>query len=231
MSFGRTRIFSLLHLSIALFLGVLLGACLDIPNAPDSDRRVTSIKVHTIQNGVEDSTLLKINPMDSVLFQAVVTPSSAAGELTYSWFLEDELLSEGRSYGTSPESGMDIPDRLVVKDKNGNKQEVRIQIIENRPPVLSNTTVPTDGDTVYASKNSPVTFSWLSKDFNGDVLKNVLVIDGTSYPVGPLNQVVQSGFEPGKHTLSIIVEDVYGEVDSIPTMTFYVVDTLEVHND
>jgi hypothetical protein len=62
---------------------------------------------------------------------------------------------------------------------------------------------------------------------NGDSLFHILEIDGIRYDVGTLLQVKQSGFKAGKHKFRIVVQDLYGDTDSLAYRHFYVVDTLE----
>lgn len=208
-----------------------LAACLDVPHEPSSYRRVSSIEVHTIQNGVEDSTLLKVNPNDSVQFVAVVKPKAAKDELAYYWYNDGELIDSGRTLTVNPRFALNIPEILVVKDKGENEREIEIHIVMNSPPELSQKTTPADGDTLFATSTSPVTFRWIATDEDSDDLNNVLIIDGTRYPVGELNEVQQSGFKPGEHTFEIIVTDPYGDADTLPERTFYTIDTLEAEND
>jgi hypothetical protein len=62
---------------------------------------------------------------------------------------------------------------------------------------------------------------------NGDSLFHILEIDGKPYDVGTLQQVKQSGFKAGEHKFRIIVNDLYGDSDTLAYKKFFVVDTLE----
>jgi hypothetical protein len=45
--------------------------------------------------------------------------------------------------------------------------------------------------------------------------------------VGTLQSVQQSGFEKGVHTYQVVVTDSYGDSDSLPRLTFTVLDSTE----
>lgn len=226
MSFGRTRIFKLLRLSIALTLGGLFVACLDIPATPDTERKIESIKVHVLQNGSVDSTLLKINPNDSATMVAVVRPDSLEEDLQFYWLGDDDnLMGSGKEYPIPLEESNNPPKALLVKDKEGNTRTISISTITNTAPTLGKGTVPMDDDTLVATNDAPILFQWTSTDSRDDELTHILQIDKESYNVGPLTKIYQSGFTPGEHKFRVIVTDSYGDSDTLSSwVQFFVKD-------
>ena len=145
---------------------------------------------------------------------------------------KDSLLKQDTHYTFYPNAlNETIPNKLIVSDKEGNQQVLEFTVVINTPPVLSDSTVPASGDTLYGSQFSAFRFSWSSMDldlYSGDTLFHILEIDGKQYDVGTLLEVKQSGFKAGKHKFRIIVRDLYGDTDTLSYKDFYVVDTLEV---
>ncbi len=224
-----------LNICLAPFAFGLLAGCLDIPEAVNDSHKIVSVDVLVKQFGDTSPEPLKLNSSEKAELIAEVIPSNEEDKVKYYWYSEDEVLDSGKTYAVSTNfmassflSKKFIPDRLVVKDREGSVLEKEFSVIVNTPPRLSKTTVPADGDTLYGNSQTPFNFAWLSVDNDeDDRLLNVLEIDGTRYQVGELNQVSQSGFGEGSHTFRIIVEDALGDRDSLPEREFFVIDTLE----
>ena len=223
-------------LVFATFFALFLAGCLDAPDYPHELQPVESINVMVKQKKDSYSTLLKVNPSDSATITAKVVPEKIQDDLTFKWFFvgesKDSLLKQGDHYSFYPNSlNESIPNKLIVSDKEGNQQVYEFTVVINTPPVLADSTVPADGDTLYGSQFSAFRFSWNSMDldlYSGDTLFHILEIDGNQYDVGTLLEVKQSGFKAGKHKFRIIVRDLYGDTDTLSYKSFYVVDTLEV---
>ena len=223
-------------LMAATFFGMFLVGCLDAPDYPHALQPVESVTVKIKQNGSSFSTQLKVHPSDSATIKAEALPKAYQKDLTFEWFHtndeKDSLLSRGESYTFYPNvTNGSIPNKLKAIDKEGNQQIQEFSIVINSIPVLSDSTIPANGDTLYGSPHSAFLFAWYSIDIdlvNGDSLFHILEIDDKNYDVGTLLEVKQSGFKPGKHKFRIIVHDLYGDADTLPYKKFYVVDTLEV---
>ncbi|WP_405322920.1 hypothetical protein [Fibrobacter sp.] len=223
-----------LFVTIAL-LGVFLAGCLDAPSDPDDLQPVESVSIKIKQDKGDYSTVLKVHPSDSATILATVEPEKLQKDLSFKWYYtfegKDSLLQKGEQFTFYPSrSESTIPNKLIVSDKEGNKQTYEFSVIINTAPVLSDSTIPVNGDTLYGTKESAFLFEWYSLDMdlaNGDTLFHILEIDSTQYDVGTLMQVKQSGFKAGKHSFRIIVRDLYGDSDTIAYKSFYVVDTLE----
>ena len=222
-------------LMTAAFFGIFLVGCLDAPDYPHALQPVESISVKVKQGGSSYSTLLKIHPSDSATIKAEAVPKNYQNDLSFEWFYsndkKDSLLARGDHYSFHPNaSDESIPNKLTVTDKEGNSQTQEFSIAINSIPVISDSTIPSNGDTLYGSKESAFFFAWYSFDMDmadGDTLFHTLDIDGTEYDVGTLLEVKQSGLKEGKHKFRIIVRDIYGDADTLPYKKFYVVDTLE----
>lgn len=227
MSFGRTRIFRLLRLSIALTLGALFVACLDIPSNPDSTAVVETVKVMVYQNDIYDSTFYKINPAESASLVAKVYPASFENELEFYWYFNDELVDSGTVYSIRFQDLSNIPNILFVTDKGGNSRTVRFTTILNSAPIIDSKTIPADGDSIEATENTPVLFQWNTFDSNDDKLTHILEIDSTSYNVGPLTKISQSGFEPGEHSFRVIATDSFGDSDTLSWVRFTITNSRE----
>lgn len=223
-----------LFVTIAL-LGVFLAGCLDAPSDPDDLQPVESVSIKIKQDKGNYSAVLKVHPSDSATILATVEPEKIQKDLSFKWYYafegKDSLLQKGEQFTFYPSrSESAIPNKLTVSDKEGNKQTYEFSVIINTAPVLSDSTIPVNGDTLYGTKESAFLFEWYSLDMdlaNGDTLFHILEIDSTQYDVGTLMQVKQSGFKAGKHSFRIIVRDLYGDSDTIAYKSFYVVDTLE----
>ena len=121
-----------------------------------------------------------------------------------------------------------IPDRVEIIDNEGNRLEKQISVIVNAPPEISKVTTPANGDTLYGNSHTPFLFAWYAWDRDDDdIIYSIIEIDGKSYSLGELDNIRQSGLDEGEHTFRIIVEDSRGDRDSIPSRTFFVLDTLE----
>lgn len=222
-------------LAFFAFFGIFLAGCLDAPNDPQELQTVESISIMVKQKDNSFSTILKVNPSDSATIKASVIPEKFHDELSFEWFYsnenKDHLLKNGSSYSFYPNrSGEDLPNKLIVTDQEGNNKTYEFTVVINTPPVLSDSTIPSNGAKLYGSPESAFLFEWYSIDkdlSNGDTLFHILEIDGKQYDVGTLLQVKQSGFKAGEHSFRIIVRDLYGDADTLAPKKFYVVDTLE----
>ena len=221
--------------SLAFAACAVFVACLDIPDAPDNSGKIQSVEIQVDQFGKRKSTPLKILSSDSAILVAAVSPDTYKNNVRYYWYNDTTLIDSGRKITISPDlmlsdfiSDNFVPNRLTIIDNEGNQIEKDFHIDVNAAPRLSTKTIPADGDTLYGNTNTAFTFAWLVyDDSETDTLQSILEIDGISYHVGELNQVQQSGFSMGKHTFRILVQDSYGDMDSLPYRKFYVVDNLE----
>lgn len=234
VSFMKMNKRSVLALCLALMAGGLFSACLDIPDAPNDSPKITSVEVLVKQFDETKESPLKINSDESAELIADVNPNHFRNDVKYFWYKGDDKLGEGMVYtistddmASSEKIKQHIPDKLIIEDREKNRLSTTFQITINVPPKLSTKTIPADGDTLYGNTHTPILFSWQSSDRNEDKrLSHTLEIDGKLYNVGELQQVLQSGFTEGRHTYRILVEDSFGDKDSIPEQEFFVVDTL-----
>lgn len=205
----------------------LLAGCLDIPDSPDPPNTDFHISVYVTQKGQNDSTLLKIHPEKPATLIAQIHPKELEPELKFCWY-RDSLLGETSSYRISPDpEDSSIPNKLVVKDREGNSVSVKFKITVNSVPEFYPDFSPAQGDTLYGTRSTPFTFSWNAEDREDVNLSYTLELDTTAYPVGSLKKIQQSGLEPGIHIFRVIAKDSEGDMDSLPFVKFYVVDTLE----
>ncbi len=217
------------------FFGLFLAGCLDAPDYPETFTPIDSIRILAKQKGDSFSTQLKIYPSDSATIKVQVLPEKYQNDLTFEWFYstdkKDSLLGHGEEYSFYPtKDRKNIPNKLISTDREGNKESQNFTVVINSPPVLSDSTTPANGDTLYGSSKSVFLFAWNSIDvdmLNGDTLFHTLDIDGKEFDVGTLLQVKQSGFNAGEHKFRIIVHDLYGDTDTLAYMKFFVIDTLE----
>ena len=234
VSFVKKNNRSLLDISLALVAGVLFSACLDVPHAPNDVQKISSVNIFAKQFDETIEEPLKINSTEQAELIAEVTPSRFKNKVKYYWFNDDEILDSGATYTISTTymasnflSRKFIPDRLVIKDSEGNSLETAISVKVNNPPQILAETIPADGDTLYGNSHTPFLFSWTSYDRDdGKGLNNILEIDGIQYNVGELQQVMQSGFNIGVHSFRILVMDSLGDKDSTAIQEFLVLDTL-----
>lgn len=205
----------------------LLAACLDIPDTPEPQNTASHVAVYAVQKGNADSTSLKIHPEDPATLKAVVHPRGLESELDFSWY-RDSLLGSGATFKISayPEED-EIPNRLVVKDSEGNSVSSDFEITVNSPPTFTEDFFPAQGDTLYGTARTSFTFSWKAYDNEDTSLDYILELDTTHYYVGALEKIQQSGLQSGTHLFLVIVRDSEGNTDTLPPVKFYVVDTLE----
>ena len=223
----------LLNVSLALAASALFSACLDVPHAPNDPQKISNVSVFAKQFDEAIEEPIKINSTEKAELIAEVTPSKYKNKIKYYWYNDDEILDSGATYTISTTymtssflSKNFIPDRLVIKDGEGNSLETTFTVKVNNPPQILAETIPADGDTLYGNIHTPFLFSWQSFDRDGSKgLENVLEIDGVQYQVGELQQVMQSGFSAGTHTFRILVTDSLGDKDSTDKQEFFVIDT------
>ena len=223
-------------LVVFTFFGIFWAGCADIPDAPGAAQPIESVSIMVKQNSDSFSTVLKVYPSDSATITAKIVPETYQDDISFEWIYskdnKDSLLERGKQYSFIADTfTATIPNKLIASDKEGNRETYEFNIVINTPPVLSDSTIPVNGDTLYGSPESAFLFEWYSIDMdldNGDSLFHILEIDGKPYNVGTLLQVKQSGFKTGEHKFRIIVRDLYGDTDTLSYKTFYVVDTLEV---
>jgi hypothetical protein len=220
-------------LILATFFGLSLVGCLDAPNDPGALKPVESIRILVKQKESPYSAQLKVHPSDSATLYAEVSPEKYQDDLKFEWIYasekKDSLLTRGASYTFYPNDDV-LPNKLTAIDGEGNRQTQEFNIIVNTPPVLSDSTVPASGDTLYGTSTSAFLFSWNSIDIDllgNDSLIHTLDIDGKEFEVGSLLQVKQSRLTEGEHKFRIIVRDIYGDADTLSYKKFYVIDTLE----
>ena len=221
--------------SLALAAGALFSACLDVPHAPNDVQKISNVSVFAKQFDEAIEEPIKINSNEQAELIAEVTPSKYKNKIKYYWYNDDDILDSGATYTISTTymtssflSKNFIPNRLVIKDEEGNTLETTFSVNVNNPPQILAETIPADGDTLYGNSHTPFLFSWQSFDRDGSQgLENVLEIDGTQYQVGELQQVMQSGFSEGRHTFRILVTDSLGDKDSTDKQEFFVIAALE----
>lgn len=212
--------------------GLLLCACLDIPEEPEVSEKITSVNVVITQNNQKDSTLLKITSNEKATISAHVHPNAHRESLEYLWLNRGKVIGEKSSSEVDVSQNAIIPDSLVIRDPYGNTISKSLRIIVNTPPTLSKKTVPADGDTVIAQPSTPILFQWNSSDPDYiDNLNHILEIDGVSYKLGNNTSIRQSGFSKGKHSFRILVSDAYGDKDSTAHVNFYVKEQKEASNE
>lgn len=219
--------FILFSVCAALGICTVLTACLDIPDAPDGSNKATEIIITVYQDEEDVSTHLKINTGKSATIKGAVKPTVPEEEITFTWYLDKEWLGEGATFLCQYPGIDDIPNRLVVSDREGNSLEKSFSITINASPKIYSNILPADSSEFHINFHQSVTFKWYSNDADDDVLENQLVIDEQIYNVGPLTQVSQSGFSPGRHTFYIIVKDSKGDTDKSQERTFFVYDPVE----
>ena len=220
----------------AVFVVVLFAllGCLDIPDEPEIGLELERIDVFVFQEGNLDSTLLKIRPNDSSVLSAATYPRQLKNQLTFHWLYKSgdstTVLGEGLEYPIPAYSETeDIPNAIEVTDEVGNSAMLEFEIVVNMRPKLDTETIPADGDTIYGNEHSSVRFAWKSSDsdsFDWRLLDHTLIIDDIPYGVGRLTEIMQSGFKPGEHKFQVIVQDSFGDADTLPEKKFFMVDTI-----
>ena len=211
-----------------------LSGCLDIPDEPAEKVYLERLDIFVLQEGTADTTLMKIRPTDSSVVKAATYPMQLKNSLTCHWlYIKGDsatVMGEGYEY-TIPANtkAKDIPNAVEVTDEVGNTFLKEFKIVVNLKPVLEPQTTPANGDTLYGNTNTSIKFKWNSYDsdsFDENHLEHTLVIDNVPYAVGGLTELMQSGFSEGRHTFQVIVNDTFGDADTLAEKTFYMVDTL-----
>ncbi|SHK53253.1 hypothetical protein [Fibrobacter sp. UWEL] len=220
---AKKSIYTFFTLCISLGVCGALTACLDVPSEPSSSGKAKSVSVYVVQNSVTDSTLLKINTQDSAKFVAQVKPSKYEDQLTYTWYHDDDKLASGISYTDQFLLEEDVPNRVVVKDKEGNTLESNFTFILNTPPRLSATMIPADSTVFTIGEKQSIEFKWYYYDSDdNDEITSYLTLDNEVYTLGSLSSIVQSGFSAGEHSFSITVVDKNGDKASSKMRVFFV---------
>ncbi len=212
-----------------------LGACGDIPDLPDSSAKIHDFEVYVHQSGKDTYEPLKINSNDSASLAIYISPENERERVRCFWYNGEDLLDSGMTYPVSTTMTAStftarnfIPDRVEIADREGNRLGKNISVIINAPPQIVGAATPANGDTLYGNSHTPFLFAWYSWDSdNNDRISNTIEIDGISYSLGEMNQIMQSGFGPGEHYFRVIVEDSRGDRDSIAPQTFIVIDPVE----
>lgn len=212
--------------AFVLFAIFLLSGCLELPESPDVSKELKSLTVFAFQDGVADSSLLKIHPGKPSTLQAEVYPHQLKKELEFEWWRDSVVLGRGERFKIdSVELEERIPNVLKVRDALGGEMEIQFHLVVNTPPKMESATKPHEGDTLVGYAHTSFLFSWASSDKDasfGDRLLHTLVLDGLSIEVGELTRLYQSGFEPGEHSFSVIVTDSFGDSDTLSPVTFFV---------
>lgn len=233
-SAGMSKGFRLVCGAVFFVALTALSGCLDIPDDPNESLYVERVDIFLFQDGTPDSTLLKIRPNDSAVVRATTYPRQFKNNLTFHWLYckgdSATIIGDSAEYTipASPEAS-DIPNALEVFDEVGNKISKDFVINVNMAPKLYTETIPANGDTLYGNRHTSIQFKWKSYDydsFDENKLQHTLIIDGVEYPVSRLTEIVQSGFTEGVHTFQIIVQDSFGDADTLAPRSFYILDTL-----
>lgn len=233
MFFMGKRLFAPFYASVALAICTFLVACLDIPSEPETKNQIEKIAVFVYQGSLKDSVQLKINSKDSSALVAKVYPEEHSKDVSYFWYKDQKLLDSGSTYPITARNASNsifrnssIPNRLTVSDKNENSISVDFNVIVNAPPMLFQSTTPSQGDTLVGNSSTPILFRWASADPDkGQKLTHILEIDNIQYSVGEFTEVRQSGLKQGDHRFRVIVVDPYGEKDSTSWQEFYIART------
>jgi hypothetical protein len=104
---------------------------------------------------------------------------------------------------------------------------LNFEITVNSPPAFTEDFFPAQGDTLYGTTRPAFTFCWKAYDNEDASLDYILKIDTTHYHVGALEKVQQSGLHAGIHLFQVFVKDSEGDTDTLPSVKFYVIDSLE----
>lgn len=224
---AKKSIYTFLTLYMSVLACGILTACLHIPSEPSASGKATSLTVYVSQNKTKDSTLLKISTQDTATFVAQVRPTKYKDKLTYSWYHDNEFLGSGATYTDLFLQNEDVPNRVVVVDKEGNFMENTFDFILNTPPRLGATTFPADSAHFYITKYQSIEFKWFVFDANDKELTSYLTIDSEEYNVQSLTSVYQSGFNPGWHSYKITVMDRHGDKATSPKRYFKIEDPME----
>ena len=223
----RIPLFKMVRLHLAMAAAFLFCACLDIPDSPEPKNTASYVTVYAIQKDKADSASLKIHPESPATLKAEVYPKELESELDFAWY-RDSLLDSGDTFKIPSYAEKEsIPNRLVVKDSEGNKADLSFEITVNSPPTFTEDFSPAQGDTLYGTTRTSFAFSWKAEDSEDAALDYILELDTDRYYVGALENIQQSGLTPGTHLFRVIVKDSEGDTDTLPLVKFYVVDTLE----
>ena len=208
-----------------MFLTIFTG-CLETPNSPDTSKQLEYLQVFSFQEGIEDSSQLKIHPGKSAYLLADAYPHQYSRELSFEWLRDSNVLGQGIKFtidSTTPSK--DIPNKLKATDIQGNFCFYEFNVVVNTAPQMGTATKPAQGDTLYGKETTAFFFQWSSsdKDLNrGDKIQHTLILDETAYPVGNLTNIYQAGFSEGRHSFSVIVTDSFGDSDTLKTVEFFV---------
>ena len=227
--FGRTRFCKAPAITLALSV-VFLNGCLDIPDTPDDPPEIEHISVYVEQEGIKDSSILKIFPGDTATLKVSVFPRQYKKDFSFEWKRADKTLGTGESYVIPPKTPTkNFPTLLAVYDPLGSETTIPVDVVANTPPQMDSIVSPAAGDTIYGNATMAILFKWYAYDMDlnyGDALNYTLVIDSTRYELGSLNDILQSGFAPGEHSFYVKVTDSYGDCDSVAPQKFYIIDSL-----
>ncbi|MBQ3714562.1 MAG: hypothetical protein II892_03125 [Fibrobacter sp.] len=228
MVLNKTYISRILSSLAMLSAGIVLSACFEIPSKPNEKESVKSISVYVKQDGVIDSTLLKIHPQDPAEISVTVHPNEYSDELEFNWYREEDgrkatRLGDGTKFHINKNaSASSLPNKLVATDAEGNSLVSRFDIIINSPPKIDSIIKPQPSDTLYGNENTSFLFEWISHDRDNEEFSHTILLDGKAYAVGDFSSIRQSGFEKGEHTFQVIVIDNYGDSDSSEVIDFLV---------
>ena len=162
--FGRTRFCKAPAIALALSVAFLNG-CLDIPDTPDAPPEIEHISVYVEQEGIKDSSILKIFPGDSATLKVSVFPRQYKKDFSFEWKRSGRTLGTGESYVIAPKApARDIPTLLAVYDPLGGETTVSFNVIANTPPQLDSIVSPAAGDTIYGNASMAILFKWYASD-------------------------------------------------------------------
>ena len=223
----RVPVLKQVRLLSAVAAALLLCACLDIPDSPEPKNAASYVTVYAVQEGKTDSADLKIHPEDPASLKAEVSPEELESKLEFAWY-RDSLLGSGATFKIPAYADEEsIPNRLVVKDLEGNTASLDFEITVNSPPTFTEDFSPAQGDTLYGTTRTSFAFSWKAEDSEDAALDYILELDTDRYYVGTLENIQQSCLSPGTHLFRVIVKDSEGDTATLPLVKFCVVDTLE----
>ena len=126
-----------MDISLAFAAGVLFSACLHVPHAPNDVQKISKVSVFAKQFDEAIEAPIKINSTEQAELIAEVTPSKYKNKIKYYWYNDDEILDSGATYTIRTNymtsnflANNFIPDRLVIKDDEGNSLETTFTILE-----------------------------------------------------------------------------------------------------